>query len=328
MLTISEHDGTMGPRMADPSARRGLPRARRLIGALAIVSAVFNLGSVAPAQAATLQELRLALGVATSGLRSAQEARVRAVDALEDAEYALQAAHTQVNQAAAELWMLVAPTSATDVALIERLSAGVDAARQQIVLAEVDIARARRYVREVRAVVDAAEAQQAQASASARQHQPARAASTIACPVATLSAIYADFGAPRPGGPHTGIDIPAPTGTAAQASWYARVVETPLGGWMGKGVILEDGAGNRWLYAHLDSIAVLPGEIVRRGQAIGRVGSTGNSTGSHLHFEIHAAGTGPIDPYPLVSAACGASDPLGPRGRVAQESSTPEAGSS
>jgi len=311
--------------MADPSARRGLPRARRLIGALSILTAVLNLGPIAPAQAATMQELRLALGVATSGLRSAQDARMRAVDALEDAESALAAAHEQVNQAAAELWMLVEPSSGADLALIERLSAGVDLARRQIVLAEVDIARARRYLREVRAVVEAAEAQEAQAAA--HEQAPARAASTIACPVESLSAIYADFGAPRPSGPHTGIDIPAPTGTPARAAWYARVVETPLGGWMGKGVILEDGAGNRWLYAHLDSIAVLPGEIVRRGQAVGRVGSTGNSTGSHLHFEIHAAGTSPIDPYPLVSSACGASDPLGPQGRVAQEASTPEAGS-
>lgn len=312
--------------MADPSVRRGLPRARRLVGAVAIAASCLSVGPVAPAQAASLQELRLALDVAEAGLRSTWSAHTRAVEALRDAKRSYWAAHERVNEAAAALWMLVDPPAAADLALLDRLAEGIDAARGQIVLAEVDIARARRYRNEVRAIVAGEEAR-LQAASAADRARAASQASTIACPVAYAYAIYANFGAPRPGGPHTGMDLPAPSGTIAQAAWYARVIETPLGGWMGKGVILEDGAGNLWLYAHLDSVAVAVGDIVTRGQAIGGVGSTGNSTGPHLHFEIHPAGGSPIDPYSLVSAACGISDPLGPSGRVAREASTPAAGS-
>jgi murein DD-endopeptidase MepM/ murein hydrolase activator NlpD len=270
-----------------------------------------------------LQELQVALQLAKSGLEGAKAKRARAVKALRDAKFAAQRAHDQVNQAAAAIWMLMDPPSETDLAMLTLLDEGVAVARAEIDLAEVDIARARRYYREVRAIVESEEARQKETSRSASQQQT----STIACPVAYASAIYADFGAPRPSGPHAGIDIPAPTGTPALASWWARVMETPQGGWIGKGVILQDGSGNKWLYAHLDSVSVKPGDAVERGQQIGTVGSTGNSTGPHLHFEIHAQGTTPVDPYSLVSPACGLVDPLGPAARVARESATPPAGS-
>lgn len=316
------------PQMAGPRPLGAPHPARRLIaGLVAILGFLASLGPAGPANAATLDELRVALQVAEAGLDAAIAARAGAVEALEDAQAALDRVHEAVNASAAAAWMNVQPPAQADPAALAHLEAGVAEARAQIGLAEIDVARARRYFREVRAIVEDEEARQAAAQRTSTRTTTTKSASTIACPVAAPAAIYADFGAPRPGGPHAGIDIPAALGTPAVAAWYARVLETPLGGWMGKGVILEDGARNRWVYAHLDSIAVVPGEVVRRGQAIGRVGSTGNSTGSHLHFEIHAAGTTVIDPYPIISPACGISDPLGPSGRVAQESSTPEAGS-
>lgn len=313
--------------MAGPRAPRAIRPARRLAAGLLAVSAV--LGIARPAEAASLDELRLALHVAEAELHAAQAAKRTAVDGLADAHAALQRARAQVNASAAAMWMGIEPAGGADPAVIDGLAAGVAQARADIGVAEVDIARAQRYFREVRAIV---EAEEARAAASQRQQRDAQQqqqqqTSTIACPVAGPSAIYADFGAPRPGGPHAGIDLPAPLGTPAVAAWYARVVETPTGGWIGRGVILEDGAGNRWLYAHLSSVTVAVGDIVQRGQVIGGVGSTGNSTGPHLHFEIHARGVAPIDPYPLVSPACGIADPLGSQGRVAQETSTPEAGS-
>lgn len=310
--------------------RPGIATARRRTRTIAVGALALGclLGGPPPARAVGLPELKVALQAAKAQYRSALAAQERAKQALVDARAAYAAVHDQVNASAAAIWMLDDATAAgADHVLLTQLAHGIDAARAEIGVAEVDVARARRYLDEVRAIVRTEEARAAQ-RADAQRQQRTSSEDTIACPVEAASAIYADFGAPRPSSPHTGIDIPAPTGTAARAAWYARVVETPIGGWMGKGVILEDGGGNRWLYAHLDSIAVLPGEVLRRGQEIGRVGSTGNSTGPHLHFEIHVRGTKPIDPYGMVSAACGIADPMGPNGRVAHEAATPEAGSS
>lgn len=270
----------------------------------------------------------MALRLAVAELQATELARQGAIEAWEDARTALDRARQQVNASAAALWMGIEPDAVPDPALLAQLAQGVAYARSQIGIAEVDVARAKRYVAEVRAVVDTQETiLAAQQQAAEAQAQAQAAASGIACPVTAPSAIYADFGAPRPGGPHAGIDLPAPQGTPAVAAWYARVVETPVGGWIGKGVVLEDGAGNKWLYAHLSRVHVSVGQVVQRGQWVGSVGSTGNSTGPHLHFEIHVRGVTPIDPYPMVSAACGMADPLGSDQRVASEAATPEAGS-
>ena len=59
--------------------------------------------------------------------------------------------------------------------------------------------------------------------------------------------------------------------------------------------------GTRTRYAHLDSMKVQAGETVRAGQVLGAVGSTGRSTGPHLHFAVERAGQ-PIDPKPLLAA--------------------------
>lgn len=95
---------------------------------------------------------------------------------------------------------------------------------------------------------------------------------------------------------------------------------------MGNGVILRDGANNLWWYAHMSRVDVQVGQRVARGQTIGAVGSSGNSTGPHLHFEIHPRGKRPIDPYSLVAPTCGIFDPLSHAERIAAESdeTTPE----
>ena len=94
---------------------------------------------------------------------------------------------------------------------------------------------------------------------------------------------------------HTGIDIAAPWGAPVEAAENGTVLYV---GWMtgyGNVVVLDHGNGVSTVYAHLSSYAVRPGEAVRRGQVIARVGSTGWSTGPHLHFEVRQDGQ-PIDP--------------------------------
>ncbi len=85
---------------------------------------------------------------------------------------------------------------------------------------------------------------------------------------------------------HTGTDIGAAYGTSIVAANSGTVT---LAGWnsgYGNCVIIDHGGGKATLYAHMSSYSVSTGQSVQKGQQIGRVGSTGNSTGPHLHFEI------------------------------------------
>lgn len=85
---------------------------------------------------------------------------------------------------------------------------------------------------------------------------------------------------------HTGIDYGLPAGTPVLASEAGTVV---FSGWDNTGygncVIIQHGDGNATLYAHLNKVMVFTGNKVRKSQIIGYSGSTGNSTGPHLHFE-------------------------------------------
>lgn len=85
---------------------------------------------------------------------------------------------------------------------------------------------------------------------------------------------------------HNGIDIASPYGTYIGASRDGRVVSTGWMGAYGKAVIIEHDNGYKTLYGHMSSILARPGQQVKAGKLIGRVGSTGLSTGPHLHFTL------------------------------------------
>jgi murein DD-endopeptidase MepM/ murein hydrolase activator NlpD len=86
---------------------------------------------------------------------------------------------------------------------------------------------------------------------------------------------------------HSGSDFAAPEGTPVVAALAGRVVSSGLAGGYGLAVELEHGnPRRRTLYGHLSELFVQAGERVRQGEVIGRVGSTGLSTGPHLHFEL------------------------------------------
>jgi len=94
---------------------------------------------------------------------------------------------------------------------------------------------------------------------------------------------------------HQGVDIAAPWGTPVWAAAAGTVVYAGWFGGYGKLVVVDHGGGVATLYGHLSSIAVSPGDRVAAGDVLGRVGSTGYSTGPHLHFEIRVDGR-PVDP--------------------------------
>ncbi len=90
---------------------------------------------------------------------------------------------------------------------------------------------------------------------------------------------------------HSGIDIVASYGTLVKAADGGQVVQAGYFGGYGYSVMLYHGGGFATWYAHLSSINVSVGQFVERGQVIGLVGSTGWSTGPHLHFEVRINGT-------------------------------------
>lgn len=89
---------------------------------------------------------------------------------------------------------------------------------------------------------------------------------------------------------HTGTDICAPYGSPIIASDSGRVVTATYHYSYGNYVVIDHGNGYRTLYAHASQLLVSPGQGVEQGQIIARVGSTGNSTGNHCHFELFRNG--------------------------------------
>ncbi|KEF34581.1 peptidase M23 [Deinococcus sp. RL] len=131
----------------------------------------------------------------------------------------------------------------------------------------------------------------------------APAASGWLWPVAGYAGISSDFG-PRimDGQPemHYGVDILAPHGTPVRAARAGRVLESRADfarGW-GWTVVLEHEGGWITRYAHLSATLVRAGETVTQGQVVGRVGNTGRSTGTHLHFGTYLRWN-PKDPLSL-----------------------------
>jgi murein DD-endopeptidase MepM/ murein hydrolase activator NlpD len=96
---------------------------------------------------------------------------------------------------------------------------------------------------------------------------------------------------------HKGVDIAAPIGTPI---WASAAGEVMSAGWneggYGNLVKLRHADGSVTLYAHNSRILVYEGQSVRQGEVIAFMGSTGRSTGAHLHFEIHPSGEGAVNP--------------------------------
>jgi murein DD-endopeptidase MepM/ murein hydrolase activator NlpD len=130
--------------------------------------------------------------------------------------------------------------------------------------------------------------------------------------MAALYHLRGIFGSPLPGritsgmglrthpvggfrGKHTGVDLAAVPGTNIAAAAAGYVLQTGEGEYIGKFVILAHQDSYTTLYGHCSQILATPGKVVKKGQVIAKVGSTGRTTGPHLHFEIRKDGV-PQDP--------------------------------
>ena len=125
---------------------------------------------------------------------------------------------------------------------------------------------------------------------------------------------------------HTGLDLMAPPGTPVLAALPGRVHLVSWVDGYGLTIVLDHGDGRRTLYAHLESVAVIPGQELRGGDVIAAVGMTGRTSGPHLHFELRSqVGSAwvALDPTPLIPAA--QSSPLLATDRLGLPTANPSA---
>lgn len=113
----------------------------------------------------------------------------------------------------------------------------------------------------------------------------------------TLSSMFGVRNSPFTETPvfHHGLDIVARTGVPVVAPASGVVVRTGYEALYGNLVVVDHGAGYRSVYAHLSAVSVSEGDIVNRGDELGKVGTTGRSTGPHLHYEVRVNGL-PVNP--------------------------------
>ena len=126
-------------------------------------------------------------------------------------------------------------------------------------------------------------------------------------PVTSSRAMSSNFGMrvhPVLGGyrMHRGIDLPASTGTPIHATADGVIHRADWFGGYGLCVEIEHGANLETRYGHMSRIAVAEGQHVHKGDVIGYVGSTGRSTGPHLHYEVRIAGEA-VNPVPYLQVA-------------------------
>jgi murein DD-endopeptidase MepM/ murein hydrolase activator NlpD len=245
------------------------------------------------------EDLRLLIAANERAVRErkAAEAKVAAAQrnllvtqtALDEQQQAQQRAHNQLAVLADERQNLVAVADAQrrhvagDVAQLEDLSATQEA----------------QLVRDIQAY----EAEQEAARRAAGIVGPSKAPGALDWPVigGTITSPFGYRQNPFGGGLefHQGLDVAAPMGTTIRAAADGTVIQAGWFGGYGNFIVIDHGGGMSTGYGHCSQIFVSVGQKVQKGQAIGAVGSTGASTGPHVHFEVRLNGK-PVDPAPYL----------------------------
>lgn len=257
-----------------------------------------------------LAEARQAVVQAKADLEASRQGQQETLAQQQSQQAQLQAQQAEVDQLIQE----IATQGDVYAKQIEKLEATQDDVAQQIAEAEAIYQKqlaAEKAAAEKAAAEQAAKAAQAAAQKAAQQQkqqssgssasgsssssgsqssQTTASASGFLWPIASSHRVTSPFGwrtHPITGrrNLHGGIDIAAPNGTPIMASKAGVVVISQYGSSYGNYVVISHPDGTRTLYAHMSQRNVSAGDTVRQGQTVGLVGSTGSSTGNHLHFE-------------------------------------------
>ncbi len=261
-----------------------------------------------------LAEARQAVVQAKTDLEASRQGQQETLAQQQSQQAQLQAQQAEVDQLIQE----IATQGDVYAKQIEKLEATQDDVAQQIAEAEAtyqkqlaaekaaaEKAAAEKAAAEKAAAEQAAKAAQAAAqkqqssgssasgsssSSGSQSSQTTASASGFFWPIASSHRVTSPFGwrtHPITGRQnlHGGIDIAAPNGTPIMASKAGVVVISQYGSSYGNYVVISHPDGTRTLYAHMSQRNVSAGDTVRQGQTVGLVGSTGSSTGNHLHFE-------------------------------------------
>ncbi|CAM5380780.1 M23 family metallopeptidase [Streptomyces atroolivaceus] len=194
------------------------------------------------------------------------------------------------SEAAAATGTGLTQTVALDTTLAAQIDAQAEAQQHQ-----ADVAAKAKAEAKARAEAKAEAKRKAEARAAEAREEKARAAraaerarlNSFHLPVAGshVTTGYQSGGALWSSGSHSGVDFQAASGSSVVAVGAGTVVEAGWGGAYGNNIVLRMNDGTYTQYGHLSSIGVSVGQSVGSGEQIGLSGSTGNSTGPHLHFE-------------------------------------------
>ncbi|HEX5274661.1 MAG TPA: peptidoglycan DD-metalloendopeptidase family protein [Candidatus Rubrimentiphilum sp.] len=281
--TLALHDDLLKRRLVDTYERGDLGYLSVLLAAKSFSDFVErwqDLGLLIAANQRAVRERR----AAEKKVRLAQQALQATQSQLEAQQLAQQRARNQLDILAQERGNLVALADAQ-----RHHVAGQVAEMEGLSQAEND---------QLVALIREREAQIAAARRAAGITTPETAPGAIAWPVTGV--ITSPFGWRRsPFGSgaefHQGLDIGANMGTPVKAAAAGTVISAGWYGGYGNYILIDHGGGMSTGYGHLSRIDVSNGQQVQRGQLIGAVGSTGASTGPHLHFEVRISGK-PVDP--------------------------------
>lgn len=178
---------------------------------------------------------------------------------------------------------------------IDQYNADIKAQEEHMARVEAEIRRKEEEARKAEEARRAEEAKKNQSSAGGDSTVKKGNTNFIwPCPASgRISSAFEDRSSPTEGAStnHKGIDIPAPSGSSIVAAADGKVVISTYSYSAGNYIMIDHGGGLTTVYMHCSQLLVKEGETVKQGQTIAKVGSTGYSTGPHLHFGVRSGGS-------------------------------------
>ena len=178
---------------------------------------------------------------------------------------------------------------------IDQYNADIKAQEEHMACVEAEIRRKEEEARKAEEARRAEEAKKNQSSAGGDSTVKKGNTNFIwPCPASgRISSAFGDRSSPTEGAStnHKGIDIPAPSGSSIVAAADGKVVISTYSYSAGNYIMIDHGGGLTTVYMHCSQLLVKEGETVKQGQTIAKVGSTGYSTGPHLHFGVRSGGS-------------------------------------